>query len=283
MKLFDRLTLPPEQLSQHTDIPITIVPDTHALYRHWARNMADTIIKNNRDDKPTSLILPVGPVDQYPILADLINRERIDLRRLFTFNMDEYLDWQGKVISETHPLSFRRTMMELFWCQIDESLRLPLEQMHFPNPQQLDVFDEALDRHGPVDVCYASVGYHGHVAFNEGIVSRWYKVPESQFLLARTHIVPLAHDTIIINSSYELGGNCEHIPPMAVTIGMHDILAAKRIECCFYCGSWQRTVFRRTLFQDCTVEYPGTFLKRHADLRISLDADTAACPKIVCP
>ena len=66
---------------------------------------------------------------------------------------------------------------------------------------------------------------------------------------------------------------------IAVTIGMRDIMASRHIEGVFYCGHWQRTVFRRTLFQEPTVEYPGTFLKTHKSFGVSIDAVTASPPE----
>lgn len=276
----EMLSLAAEELCQHTNIPISILPDLDALYRHIARHMADIIIKNNEAGKPTSFILPVGPTRQYPEFAEIVNTEKIDCGKVTTFNMDEYLDWQGRAIPESHLLSFRAVMTDLFWNRIDEKLRMPLEKMFFPDPRCPEKMDQAFDTYGPVDCCYAGVGYHGHVAFNEGIISRWYKVPEDEFLNARTHIVALADDTFVINSVREAGGNCEIFPPFAVTIGMKDILASKHIEGVFYCGQWQQTVFRRTMFQAPTVEYPGTFLKRHSSFSITIDALTASAPEI---
>jgi glucosamine-6-phosphate deaminase len=190
--------------------------------------------------------------------------------------MDEYLDWQGRAIPESHPMSFRSTMYTLLWSRIDSKLRMPKRQMAFPDPRRLEEMDEKFDAAGGTDICFAGVGYHGHVAFNEPIISRWFKVPEEEYINARTHIVKIEDDTFVINSVREAGGNCEVIPPFAVTIGMKDILASRHIEGVFYCGSWQRTVFRRTLFQAPTIEYPGTVLKRHKSFSITIDADTAA-------
>jgi glucosamine-6-phosphate deaminase len=280
MTLNDMLAITPEELKNHTKIPITILPDLKALYRHVARQMADLVIKNNKDGKKTRMILPVGPTGQYPFFAEIVNKERIDCRNLWTFNMDEYMDWKGKPIPEDHPMSFKGCMKKLLWLKIDEKLRMPETQMHFPDPRRTEEMDEKLDKLGGTDICFAGVGYHGHVAFNEPYISRWFKVPEEEFLDARTHIVAIADDTFVINSVREAGGNCEIIPPFAVTIGMKDIMASEHIEGVFYCGEWQRTVFRRTLFQDPTVEYPGTFLKGHKSFSISIDAHTAASPEI---
>ena len=263
MDFNEQLAIPAEEISKHTDIPISILSDMAAFYQHLGRHMADIIIANNKAGRPTSFILPVGPTQQYPEFAKIVNFERIDCRNVYTFNMDEYLDWQGRLIPENHPMSFKTTMKKVLWSKIDEDLRIPAEQMFFPDSRCPEKMDEAFDKYGPVDCCYAGIGYHGHVAFNEAIISRWYKIPEEEFLNARTHIIALADDTFVINSVREAGGNCEIFPPFAVTIGMKDIMASKHIEGVFYCGYWQQTVFRRTLFQEPTIEYPCTFLKRH--------------------
>ncbi len=280
MTLHEMHTIPPEKLKNHNKIPIKILPDLDGLWRYVARQMADLVITNNGKGAKTKMILPVGPTRQYAIFAEIVNKEKIDCRNLWTFNMDEYLDWKGRVIPESHPMSFKRCMKELLWSKIDEGLRMPESQMYFPHPQRIDELDEKLDELGGADICYAGVGYHGHVAFNEPIISRWYKVSEEEFLNARTHIITISDDTFVINSVREAGGNCEMIPPYAVTIGMRDIMASKQIEGVFYCGEWQRTTFRRTLFQEPTIEYPGTFLKRHASFSVNLDARTAASPEV---
>lgn len=272
----ESLSLSLDGLRKHTRIRINVLPDMARFHHALARQMADLIKKNNTEGKPTQMIIPVGPTQQYPVFADIANAERIDCRNLWTFNMDEYLDWQGRAIPESHAMSFKSTMYRLLWERIDEKLRMPKSQMAFPDPRRPEEMDEKLDAAGGTDICFAGVGYHGHVAFNEPIISRWFKIPEDEFLNARTHIVKIEDDTFVINSVREAGGNCEIIPPFAVTIGMKDILASEHIEGVFYCGSWQRTVFRRTIFQEPTIEYPGTFLKRHRSFSITIDADTAS-------
>lgn len=280
MTLNEMISIKPEEIKNFTNIPIEILPDMDSYYKRLGRHMADVIIENNSNNKPTSMILPVGPTQQYPEFAKIANAENIDLSSLYTFNMDEYCDWQCKIIPEDHIMNFKTVMRELFFDKLDVTLGMSEERMFFPDPGKTEEMDAAFDKYGPADVCYAGIGYHGHVAFNEGIVSRWYKVPEDEFLNARTHIVAMADDTFVINSVREAGGNYEVIPPFAVTIGMKDILAAKKLVGLFYCGHWQRTVFRKTLWAEPSVEFPGTFCKTHPDFSIIIDAVTAACPEI---
>ena len=276
MNVVESLGRRPEEIADLAGIPITIFDSLDKLYGGIARHMADVVKRKNTGGAHTAMIIPVGPTQQYPAFAQLVNNERIDCSRLYTFNMDEYLDWQGRVIPESHPLSFRKTMRELLFERIDPELRMPESHMFFPDPRVPEEYDGKLRELGGADVCYAGVGYHGHVAFNEPFISRWYKVPVEEFLGAGTHIVALADDTFVINSVREAGGNCEAFPPFAVTVGMRDIMEAKEIVGVFYCGSWQRTVFRRTLMQEPTIEYPGTFLKQNPNFSVYIDADTAA-------
>lgn len=271
------LRIPAEELIQASKIPLTILPDLDSLHEHFARKIANEIKQNNELDHPTRLIMPVGPVGQYPILARICNQERIHWKDVFVFNMDEYCDWQGRAVPPDHPLSFRG-FMDNFIDQLDPELRLPREQLHFPNPLKLEQISKTIQEQGGIDTCYGGVGYHGHIAFNEPPISRWYKLTPEQFRNSLTRIVPLAPETIVMNSIRSTGGNPAELPPMAVTLGIADIFAAKRIR--LYCqgGAWQRTVLRIALMSDEDVDYPVTLLQSHPDYTIVTTRDTAQPP-----
>ncbi|MEZ4659967.1 MAG: hypothetical protein R2911_20620 [Caldilineaceae bacterium] len=107
MNLPNSYQIPVGELAAHSPIPLTILPDLGALNQHFARAIADEIAANNAADRPTRLILPVGPVGHFPILAQICVREQIAWRNVHAFFMDEYCDWQGRLIAADHPLSFR--------------------------------------------------------------------------------------------------------------------------------------------------------------------------------
>ncbi len=272
------LTMSPDELQSASRVKLEIVPDLASLYRHMARSIAGEIRSNNRAGLPTRLILPVGPVGQYPVLADLCNVERISWHQVYTFNMDEYCDWQGRAVPFEHPLSFRRSMHELLFERLEPELRIPQDHIHFPDPLHLDCLSESITAVGGIDTCYGGIGFHGHVAFNEPPISRWYKVTREEFRNSLTRIVPLAPETIVMNSARATGGNTDALPPMAVTIGMRDILAARRIR--LYCqgGMWQRSILRVALMGDEDVDYPVTLLQSHPDYAIVADVETATPP-----
>jgi glucosamine-6-phosphate deaminase len=84
----------------------------------------------------------------------------------------------------------------------------------------------------------------------------------------------------VVNAISAAGGNFEAIPPYAVTIGMGDILSAKRIRLCAHRHLWQRAVWRRAVLQESTARYPVTFIQQHADAAVMVDEETAA-PAVV--
>ncbi|GGC85290.1 glucosamine-6-phosphate isomerase [Thalassobacillus devorans] len=261
-------------MKKERKIPFELLPDSEATATHFARYLADFIKLRNRQNLPTRLILPVGPVKPYPILTKIINKEKISLKNVHTFNMDEYLDWQGRPIGIDHPLSFEG-FMDRFFQSIDEPLRPPKHQVHFPTVFDLDGISERIDEAGGIDLCLGGVGVHGHVAFNEPIVSRFQKVSIEEFKASKTRILPLAPETVVMNSIRANGGDFEDFPPMAITLGMKDILKAAKIR--LYCdgGSWQRESFYRAVYGDQGVRYPVTLLQEHEDVAMVATEDTA--------
>src|SRR5437868_2463475 len=91
------LTINADDLGRDSPIRVRIGGDQQAIAADFARAIHQAICdshESKRQPKAT-FILPVGPVDQFPILAELINQEKLDCRDLMLINMDEYLDDHG--------------------------------------------------------------------------------------------------------------------------------------------------------------------------------------------
>jgi glucosamine-6-phosphate deaminase len=272
------LSIPADELAQASKVSLKIVPDLESLYLHFARGIADEIKSNNATGAPTRLILPVGPIGQYPLLVDICNREGISWKGVHTFNMDDYLDWQGRPLPLEHPLSFEGYMRRDVFDKLNSELRIPEEQIHFPDPLDIDGISRQIEEVGGIDTCYGGIGIHGHIAFNEPPISRYYKLTPDEFRASLTRILPLAPETMVMNSIRATGGNPAALPPMAVTLGMKDILASRRLR--LYCqgGTWQRTILRIALLGDEDVDYPVTLAQGHPDYVIITDENTAQAP-----
>ena len=88
-------------------VPFRLVKDSNEMGMIMARELADEIAANNLAGKVTRAIIPCGPACWYKPFTDLINREKISLKNLVVFHMDECLDWQGRELPGRHPYSFR--------------------------------------------------------------------------------------------------------------------------------------------------------------------------------
>lgn len=269
------MSLPLDQLTRRSKLPFRLLADRQALMEDFARSIADEIKSRNAQNRPTRLILPVGPVAQYPKLAEICNRERISWENVYTFNMDEFLDWQGRPVAVDHPLSFEGFMRRTLFAALDPGLRIPERQAFFPHPFRIDEISEAIDKVGGIDCCYGGIGYHGHVAFNEPPISRWWAVSIPELRNSLTRVVMLGEDSIVVQSIHSSGGDSTAIPPLAVTLGMRDILASRKIRLYCAAGERHRAIFRITVAGEESVYYPSTLVQGHADAMVITDEATA--------
>jgi glucosamine-6-phosphate deaminase len=278
--LFEWCRIPIENLEQHPKRKVNLkilekAEDVH----HWvAREMADEVKVNNAAGKPTRWILPCGPTKQYPIFCKIINQERISLRNVQVFHMDDCLDWQGRPLALDHPFSYEGWMRSNFYSPIDPELAVPENQRHFPSVYNIDEISQSIAAVGGIDTMYGGIGYRGHIAYNEPLRSPWYIVTPDEFRNSKTRILHLNDDTLIAVSQRTVGGCSFAVPPMAITMGMKDLLSARRIRLVSDTGSWKQTVIRVLLFGPTTMEYPVTFVQGHPDVLVVVDRLTAMPP-----
>lgn len=284
MDLPDFAHIAATDLAAQSPVALTLLPDLSAFNHHFATSIAEEIAANQASGQPMRLILPVGPVGYFAPLAQLCNQQGISWQYVHAFFMDEYCDWQGRRIAASHPLSFAGFAQRTLFDQLHPALALPANQLHFPDPLHMDRISEEIARVGGIDTCYGGIGIHGHIAFNEPPISRWFTVSPAEFKASKTRLVQLAPETVVMNASRAASGNFAALPPMAVTLGMADILAARRIR--LYCqgGVWQRMVLRLALFGSPAtadgedVNWPVTLLRAHPDLALVATLDTAQPP-----
>lgn len=240
------------------------------VHKAFAEDIAGEIKRAIAEGKKLNLILPIGPIAQYPILAQICNRERISFQNVFISLMDEYLDWQGRPIPTENPLSFEG-IFENFVNQLDKELRPLRSQWVVPNPFEIDRVEKFFESRGGVDVCYGGVGVHGHIAFNEPPVSRYGRVSLEDFSASKTRVVALAPETFVINSLRANGGDFKNFPTLAVTIGMELILSAKRIRLFCDGGIRQQEAIYQFEHGNIDVSYPVSILKNHSDVTLTAD------------
>ena len=84
-------------------------------------------------DKPVGICGPIGPTEQLPLVARIVNALGLKLQHAHFWGMDEWVDATAGRCRSTHPLSFRSADRELCFNRIDQKLRMPDANLHFPN------------------------------------------------------------------------------------------------------------------------------------------------------
>ncbi len=242
--------------------------------------MADEIIKNNAANKLTKWVLPAGPTDEYDIFINRVNTERISLKNLWVFHMDEFLDWEGRPYSvEDVYESLEGTMNACFYGRIDKELNVPENQRIWLRINDIDRSDKLCEEMGGIDTVWAGVGCKGLVAFCEEPRGYTGRVSLEQYANSKTRIVDLNDDTIVALSQRSFGGCYDRVPPKSITLGFKVILSAKRAVYMITTGDWKKTVVRVALFSEPTLQYPVTLLPKYIpEVILACDINTADHP-----
>ena len=74
---------------------------------------------------------PIGPTEQLPLVARLVNALDLNLSHAHFWGMDEWLV-DGKEAPIDFPLSFAKADMDFCFNRIRPELRMPMENIHFP-------------------------------------------------------------------------------------------------------------------------------------------------------
>ena len=254
-------------------VNVKVVKDEWAVYFDMALTMLEEIIYHNERNEPTVMIVPVGPTQQYPILADMVNRLKVSLKNVYFFNMDEYMTDSKTVISKDDPMSFYYRMKNEFYDRVDRSLVMSECNRHFPIPSKEAEYDRMIEELGGVDLCLGGLGINGHVAFNEALESDDVMSPD-EFANLGTRVLPISRETKTINAYGYQRGDLKGMPEWCITIGMKQIILARKIYIALN-RPWQNGPFKHALFGEETGTLPASLLKRNKNLTFCLTEEIA--------
>ena len=223
-------------------------------------------MKNNAAGKKTVMIVPVGPTNQYPILARLVNQLRVSLKDVWFFNMDEYMLSPDTCIDFGDKMSFHKRMQDEFYSRVDEALLMPPEQRNFPMPGHEAEYDALIESLGGVDLCLGGLGINGHIAFNEPAEDDD-PITAEEFAALPTRVLPISRETRTINAYGYQRGDLRGMPEWCITVGMKQILSAKRIYIALN-RDWQHGIVKHVLSDIPQPQLPASLLQRHSDVTI---------------
>ena len=187
--------------------------------------------RQSTPDNPVGICGPIGPTEQLPLVARLVNSLGINLRSAHFWGMDEWHDGKREVAID-HPLSFERADRELCFNRIEKRLRMPDENLHFPAADVKPFRGSWEGVH-----CAVMQGGQGdikHWAFNDPLPrkGKWKHSPPppAEYRKLATRVVDLHPITLAQNARTSGGGNITLVPQKAITVGPQETWRAEKVS-----------------------------------------------------
>jgi glucosamine-6-phosphate deaminase len=191
-----------------------------------------TAWKQSTLDNPVGICGPIGPTEQLPLVASLVNELGLSIRSAHFWGMDEWF-LNGKEVPPTHPLSFERADRELCFSRIRKELVMPDANLHFPKADTV-AYRRSWDGSIRCAVMQGGQGDVKHWAFNDPPRRRGkYKdnpPAPAEYRKLATRVVDLHPLTIAQNARTSGGGNISLVPTQAISVGPLETWRADKVS-----------------------------------------------------
>ena len=182
-------------------------------------------------EEPAGVCGPIGPTEQLPLVARLVNELGISLRHCHFWGMDEWVV-DGKEAGLDFPLGFARADMELCFNRIRPQLSMPRENIHFPAVDATE-YIRSWDKARCV-VMQGGQGEVKHWAFNDPPKREGRYAdnppPPAEYRRLTTRVVDLHPITLIQNARTSGGGVVQNVPTQAISVGPVETWKAEKVS-----------------------------------------------------
>jgi glucosamine-6-phosphate deaminase len=232
-----------------------------------AARIAAALVAKAVRRKPTLVLgLATGgtPLCLYDELVRLHREHGLDLSRITTFNLDEYLG-----LPPDHPASYRRFMQEHLFdrTNIDPRRTFVPDGLTRDIPRHCREYEELIRSCGGIDIQILGIGADGHIGFNE---------PTSS-LSSRTREKTLAEQTRRDNARFF--ATPDDVPHHCLTMGIGTILDS-RLCLLLAFGANKSGAVAAAVEGPVTSMVPASALQLHADAKVVVDEAAAAGLKL---
>jgi glucosamine-6-phosphate deaminase len=185
-------------------------------------------------DNPVGVCGPIGPTEQLPLVARLVNELGLSLKTSHFWGMDEWYDVETKKeVPITHPLSFEKADRELLFNRIQKKLAMPDANLHFPKGDVKE-FVQSWNAGVRCAVMQGGQGDIKHWAFNDPLkrTGKYKNEPPTpeEYRKLGTRIVELHPITLAQNARTSGGGNITMVPKTAITVGPKETWLADKVS-----------------------------------------------------
>lgn len=282
---------------------IHIFHNPSELAESAAHKIVDFILDKQKEEKTVVLGLATGstPLPLYEAFKKMALEKSLDLSRVITFNLDEYIG-----LSSHHPQSYSSFMFEHLFKDLLFSAENPRgikqENIHLPKgcanteedlskeelaflieryPQRIpgsflteeeqiwiiekraEEYEALIRRLGPIDLQILGIGLNGHIGFAE---------PGTPFS-SKTMVIQLTEETRRSNSRF-FNQEIDAVPLYAISMGIGTILQAREIWL-LATGFHKAQIIAETFLQPVSDLIPSTSLRLHPKVHYFLDLDSA--------
>ncbi len=190
-----------------------------------------TAWKQATADNPAGICGPIGPTEQLPLVARLVNELELDLANAHFWGMDEWY-MNGKEVPPSHPLSFAKADMELCFDRIRDGRKMPGSNIHFPKANTAE-YIKSWDGVRCV-VMQGGQGDIKHWAFNDPVKreDKYADEPPTpdEYRQLTTRVVDLHPVTVMQNARTSGGGVVTGVPTQAITVGPVQTWKAEKVS-----------------------------------------------------
>ncbi len=214
--------------------------------------------------KPDSVLGLATGSTPVPLYAELVRKYQTglaDFAQVRTVNLDEYVG-----LGTEHPQSYRYFMQ----TQLFDHINIDPANTWLPDGLAEDLnaacesYDAQITAWGGIDLQLLGIGHNGHIGFNE---------PGTAFML-KTHVVQIARRTRLANARF-FDDDPEQVPERAITMGIGNIMGARRIVL-LVSGESKAEILCRALTGDVTPRVPASVLQLHPDVTVIADREAAS-------
>ncbi|HLX61287.1 MAG TPA: glucosamine-6-phosphate isomerase [Planctomycetota bacterium] len=188
--------------------------------------------KQATPDNPAGICGPIGPTEQLPLVARIVNAIGLRLYAAHFWGMDEWV-LDGTEVPPTHPLSFEKADREMCFNRIDKKLAMPDSNLHFPKADTR-AYRATWDGSIRCVVMQGGQGDIKHWAFNDPLkrTGKFKDNPPSpaEYRALTTRVVDLHPITIAQNARTSGGGNIALVPTQAITVGPVETWRAEKVS-----------------------------------------------------
>jgi glucosamine-6-phosphate deaminase len=236
---------------------VVIKPDYEEMSKTAAQIVAEVL--NTKPNAVLGMATGSTPLGLYQELVRLHREEQLDLSRVTTFNLDEYVG-----LPVNHPQSYHYFMHEHFFQHVN----IPRHNINIPSgttsnyPAFCEWYEQRIEECGGIDLQILGIGSDGHIAFNE---------PTSS-LSSRTRLKTLSEQTIDDNARFF--ERREDVPVYAITMGVGTILDARELVL-VASGNAKAWAIAQAVEGPVTSMVTASAIQLHSDATVVVDEEAA--------